>query len=123
DGDITREPVPVFAVRDGQLSCRYVRAPIAAGHRDAGVPLSDAQIAALDEFDRLASSPELRLAFTLQPGDLLMVNNLTVLHARTQFVDHDEPERRRHLLRLWLEGGQGFRAVPPVLNYFNGGAC
>lgn len=121
DGPITREPVPIFALQDGRLSCRYVRAPIAAGHRDSGIPLSDEQIAALDLFDQLAASPELRLTLRMEPGDLLMINNLSVLHARTQFEDFPEPERRRHILRLWLEGWPGFRPVPPQINFFNGG--
>lgn len=123
DGAFTRELVPVFAVRNGQLSCRYVRSPIAAGHKEAGVPLSDAQIEALDLLDRLSASPELRLAFRMRPGDLLLMNNLCVLHARTQFEDHTEPQRRRHMVRLWLEGFEGFRAVPRQLNFFNGGQC
>ncbi len=123
DGPYTREPVPIFAMQDGRLSCRYVRAPIAAGHRDAGIPLTDAQIEALDMLDALASSPELRISFKMEAGDLLMVNNLAVLHARTRFEDFDEPERKRHILRLWLEGWPGFRPVPRQLNYFNGGEC
>ena len=123
DGPFTRELVPVFAQERGQLSCRYVRSPIAAGHREAGVPLTDAQIEALDLFDKLCASPELRLSFRMQPGDLLLLNNLAVLHARTQFDDHPEIEKRRHMVRLWLEGPEGFRAVPAPINFFNGGHC
>jgi len=123
DGPYTRELVPVFAEAAGHLSCRYVRSPIAAGHKDAAVPLTDAQIEALDLFDRLASSPGLRHSFRMQPGDLLLVNNLTVLHARTRFEDHAEQSMRRHMIRLWLEGFPGFRPVPRQLNFFNGGSC
>lgn len=123
DGPFTRYKVPLFAVQDGKLSCRYVRSPIAAGHKEAGVPLTDAQIEALDLFDRLAASPALRLAFRMQPGDLLLVNNLAVLHARTQFEDHADPARRRHMVRLWIEGQPGFRPVPAEMNFFNGGRC
>jgi hypothetical protein len=123
DGPLTRELVPVFAQQSGRLSCRYVRSPIAAGHRDAGLPLTDLQIEALDCFDRLASSPDLRISFRLRPGDLLIANNLTVLHARTRFEDHAETNRRRHMIRLWLQGPPGFRPVPAQLNFFNGGAC
>lgn len=123
DGPFSRERVPVFAQEQGRLACRYVRTPIAAGHKEAGVPLSDAQIEALDCFDQLASSPGLRVSFRMRPGDLLLVNNLAVLHARTQFEDHAAQDRRRHMVRLWLEGLTGFRPVPPVLNFFNGGAC
>ena len=31
------------------------------------------------------------------------MNNYTVLHARTGFEDWPDPNRRRLLLRLWLE--------------------
>lgn len=123
DGAYTRDLVPVFAREGGQLSCRYVRSPIAAGHKEAGLPLTDAQIEALDLMDKLCASPGLRLAFRMQPGDLLLVNNLAVLHARTQFDDHPELERRRHMVRLWVEGFEGFRAVPRQINFFNGGGC
>lgn len=123
DGAYTRDLVPVFAQEGGQLSCRYVRSPIAAGHKEAGVPLTDAQIDALDLLDKLCASPGLRLAFRMQPGDLLLVNNLAVLHARTQFDDHAELEKRRHMVRLWIEGFEGFRAVPRQLNFFNDGGC
>lgn len=123
DGPFTRERVPVFARENGQLSCRYVRSPIAAGHKEAGVPLTDAEIEALDVLDKLCASPELRLAFRMQPGDLLLLNNLTVLHARTQFDDHVEISKRRHMVRLWLEAPPGFRAVPRQINFFNGGRC
>lgn len=123
DGPYSRNLVPVFAQREGRLACRYVRTPIAAGHKEANIPLSDAQIQALDYLDQLASSPALRLSFRMQPGDLLVVNNLTVLHARSEFEDHDAMAQRRHMIRLWLEGFDGFRPVPSVLNFFNGGQC
>ena len=48
------------------------------------------------------------------PGDVQFVHNHTVLHARAAFEDHDEPERRRHLLRLWLSARQG-RPLPGFL--------
>jgi hypothetical protein len=123
DGAHTRDRVPVFAQEAGQLSCRYVRSPIAAGHKEAGVPLTDAQVEALDLLDKLCASPRMRLALRMQPGDLLLVNNLAVLHARTQFEDHADLDKRRHMVRLWLEGFEGFRAVPRQLNFFNGGRC
>jgi hypothetical protein len=41
------------------------------------------------------------------------VYNHSMLHDRTAFVDWPEPERRRHLLRLWLSI-PGDRLLPPV---------
>jgi len=38
----------------------------------------------------------------LQPGDIQLVHNHTILHDRTAFEDFVEPERKRHLLRLWV---------------------
>lgn len=38
------------------------------------------------------------------------VNNYTVLHSRTGYIDYEEPERRRHMLRLWLKI-PGFRKL------------
>jgi len=40
----------------------------------------------------------------MERGDLQLLNNRLLLHARTAYQDHPEPERKRHLLRLWLLG-------------------
>ena len=102
--------IPVFGLKGGHLTCRYQRAGIAAGHRTAGVPLTDLELRSLDMFDEAAKAPEHRLAFYLERGDMLIVNNYTMLHARTGFTEHPEAERRRHLVRLWLDA-DGFRDV------------
>jgi len=39
------------------------------------------------------------------------------MHARTRFTNFPEPERRRHLVRLWLDA-EGFRDVPKEFNLF-----
>ena len=110
---------PVFALRAGQLSCRYQRAGIAAGHKGRGVPLTDLEIEALDLFDAVARAPHNRVEFTLGRGDMMVVNNYAVLHARTGFTQFPEPERARCLVRLWLDDA-GFRDVPPEFNLMAG---
>ena len=109
--------VPVFANRNGQLSVRYQRAGIAAGHKERGAPLSERDIAAFNFFDEIAKAPENRLAFYLEPGEMVVINNYTVMHARSQFTNYPEPERQRRLIRLWLDA-PGFRDVPPEFNLF-----
>jgi hypothetical protein len=47
----------------------------------------------------------------LQPGDMQFVYNHAQLHDRTAFVDWPEPDKKRHLLRLWLSLA-GDRALP-----------
>ena len=36
------------------------------------------------------------------PGDMQFVYNHNLLHDRTEFIDWPDPDKRRHLLRLWL---------------------
>ena len=48
-------------------------------------------------------------------GDIQWLKNATILHARTEFEDHDEPERKRHLLRLWLTSRRTFADGDPLL--------
>jgi hypothetical protein len=38
----------------------------------------------------------------LQQGDIQLINNYVVMHSRTEYEDWPEPERKRHMLRLWL---------------------
>jgi alpha-ketoglutarate-dependent taurine dioxygenase len=109
--------VPVFSVINNQLSCRYQRTGIAAGHRERGVPLTEEDIAAFNLFDELARAPENRLSFYLERGEMMVINNYTVMHARTEFANYPEPERQRRLVRLWLDA-PGFRDVPREFNLF-----
>ena len=93
--------MPVFMAEDGVFAVRYVRDYIEDAQRHPGVPpLAAVQVEALDLLDRTADALALDMDF--QPGDMQFLNSYLTLHARTAFEDHPEPERRRHLLRLWL---------------------
>jgi alpha-ketoglutarate-dependent taurine dioxygenase len=81
---------------------RYLRYWIEAGHVRAGVPLTAAQAEALGALDGVLAEPALRAEFFLRPGEMLFINNRWLLHNRTAFEDHPEPQRRRHLVRLWV---------------------
>jgi hypothetical protein len=106
--------IPVFNYHDGLVSAIYQRQYIESARRFPGVePLSALQIEALDMLDQLANDPKLNLMMELQPGDIQLVHNHTILHDRTAFEDYPEPERKRHLLRLWL-APRGARALPEI---------
>ena len=95
--------IPIFNYHDGLVSAIYQRQYIESARRFPEVaPLTDIQIEALDLFDEWANDPKLNLMMELQPGDIQLVHNHTILHDRTAFEDYAEPERKRHLLRLWL---------------------
>jgi len=95
--------IPVFNWHRNLLSTIYQRQYIESARRFPGVgQLSRAQLEALDLFDEIANDPELNLRMEFHPGDMQFVHNHTILHDRTAFEDFPEPERKRHLLRLWL---------------------
>jgi len=95
--------IPVFNYHKGLVSAIYQRQYIESARRFPGVPpLTAQQIEALDLLDQLANDPKLNFTMEFEPGDIQLVHNHTILHDRTAFEDYFEPERKRHLLRLWL---------------------
>jgi hypothetical protein len=116
-GDLPYTPyrVPVYSNTEGKVSARYVRTYVEAGEAAAGRPMGAVELAVLDRFEEVTKRTEVMLEFTLQPGEIYFINNYTILHARTAFDDGDaEEDRRRHLLRLWLEV-PSMRAVHPYI--------
>src|SRR5262245_45388355 len=103
DRGVSERPIPVFGFRDGVVSCRLIRNQINAGAVKRGVPLTTLEKEALDFLDEQTRRPDLRLDLDLQPGDIRLINNYTILHSRTGFVDGPEPHQKRHMLRLWLK--------------------
>ena len=98
---------PIITWDGRELTVRYLRYWIEAGHEKAGQPLTADERRALDIFDAVLARPELRIEFALRPGEAYFINNRWILHNRTAFTDYAEPERRRHLVRLWLRAGDG----------------
>ena len=110
--------VPVFSRCNDVLSCVYLRAFIDMAAEDLGEPLGDEDKAALDCFQELSERADLQLALNLEPGDAYLANNYTVLHSRTAFEDHDAPDKRRYLLRLWLKAIDGRPVVDAVRRFY-----
>jgi alpha-ketoglutarate-dependent taurine dioxygenase len=95
---------PVFSVKEGQLCCRYSRFYTDRAQTYTGVPpMSEAQLTALDTFDSyLYDEQRWQYRREFERGDVLFLNNHVVLHSRTQFVDGQNAEQRRHLYRAWI---------------------
>jgi hypothetical protein len=105
---------PVYNDYEGHLSAIYAPHYVRSSQRFPEAPrLTEQDYAALDCFDALAEDAELRLDMELRPGDIQFAHNHTILHDRTAFEDWPEPERKRHLLRLWL-AAPGARPLPPA---------
>jgi hypothetical protein len=100
---VSDRPIPVFGHKDGVVSCRYIRNQINAGAVKREVSLTTLEKAALDYLDEQTRRPDLRLDMDLELGDIQFINNYTILHSRTGFMDGPEPHQKRHMLRLWLK--------------------
>ena len=102
----------VFYPDEERVTCIYARDFIDAAQRHSHVaPLTTEQVDALNLIDELAASGDLRLDIDFLPGDIQFLHNHQILHARTSYEDWPEPERRRHMLRLWLSTEDG-RSLP-----------
>ena len=115
---VTSRRIPVFSYYEGKLSAGYVRKGIEQGRVARGVPFSETEQKALDVIDMLANRDDLRLDMMLEPGDIQFCNNYTTFHSRTDFIDYDEPERKRHLLRIWLYVSDGRPLAPEFANRY-----
>jgi hypothetical protein len=106
--------IPVYSWYEGELTVFYQRQYFDSAQRFPDARhLTDEDVAALDAFDTLANDERLTLTMRLTPGDIQFVHNHTLLHDRTGFRDSAAPERKRHLLRLWL-ACEGARPLPPA---------
>jgi hypothetical protein len=96
--------LPAFTERKGRLFVRYIRPYIAAARRHADAPQpSEAAERGMDAIDAMCADPAYHLSMLMEPGDMQLVDNYHVLHARRGYVDDRESGRVRHLKRLWLE--------------------
>ena len=110
---------PVFDRAGGGLHCSAGFYHIRKGHDLPGAPaMTGEQREAQLFLDGLCPSVEFSMAF--EPGDIQLVNNGLILHNRTAFEDWPEPERRRHLLRLWLRVPDMHRGAAYFENWRNG---
>ncbi|HEY0167686.1 MAG TPA: TauD/TfdA family dioxygenase [Jatrophihabitans sp.] len=82
----------------------YLREYVEIGHRHPHVPaLTPRQVAALDALDALLDDPEVQSSIRLEPGQLIVINNRSLLHGRTAFVDAPDGGPRRLMLRTWIQ--------------------
>lgn len=101
--------LPVCFDVEGRLRTFYIGWYIRDAQRHADAPrLTAAQAEVIDLIDAIAAAPEVALDMDFRAGDIQLLKNSAILHARTEFEDFDDPARKRHLLRLWLNPRSDF---------------
>jgi hypothetical protein len=116
DGAPTEWRLPIYTYHNGMLSCAIRRMAIETARLN-GMPYTELENKALEHLDRTAAREDLRYDMNLEPGDIQLLNNFITFHARTDFVDADDPAEKRHLLRLWLQlpDGRSFLSKYPTI--------
>lgn len=102
--------IPIFNFNEGYFSANIEPTYTRSAERHDGVPPMSAEAeAALALVEALAA--ELRLDIAFERGDMQFLCNHVIMHSRRAFEDYPEPERRRHLLRIWVVD-KGCRPLP-----------
>jgi hypothetical protein len=98
------EPVclaPYFSWRDDRLFARANSSLVRKGYEVSDEAMDNKLTEALNAIDEVSAAEDLWFGAPLQRGQIQYLNNHEVGHYRSEFEDFDEPERKRHLYRLW----------------------
>ncbi len=108
---------PIYSDHDGKFAARDIKTHIFSAHQDHPElgPLSPRQLEAMQLVDTLARDPKFHFSMMFKPGDIQLLNNHVTYHSRTAFDDFDAPDRKRHLLRMWLSVPNS-RALSPAMS-------
>ena len=76
----------------------------------AGLAMDSGLKHALQAIDKVTSSPDLGVEAPLTRGQIQYLNNHELGHYRSDFIDHDDEAKKRHLFKLWhrTEGDQTY---------------
>lgn len=101
-GKVQQKRIPVFAWQDARMSAwlNILLAELAA--QVSGQAFSDDERAALACVEEIANRPDMQLTFNQEPGDVLFINNLAVMHRREKYFDAEDAEQKRMLYRMWI---------------------
>ena len=72
------------------------------GHKMLNMAMDERTRESLESLDAVMEDPALGKSFAFEAGQIQIVNNRRLGHRRTGFKDWPEPERKRHLVRIWL---------------------
>ena len=113
-GKVNERRIPVFGWQGGEMSAwlNIKLAEIAADVSDGG--MSSEERAALDCLEEIAERPDVQLRFRQEPGDILFIHNMAVMHRRDRYEDHADPARRRLLYGMWTNLHQPRPVVPEL---------
>lgn len=91
-----------FEYQNGKLFFKYQREYVDRAYKILNQEMSEQQKLALDELDKTLQIEDNILTYSLKSGDMMFSNNKWLIHDRTDFVDYDDLELKRTLIRTWI---------------------
>lgn len=92
---------PYFSWRGDRLYARANSSLVRKGYEVAGQAMDEDLARALDAIDDVCGGDDLWFEAPLERGQIQYLNNHEVGHYRSGFRDHPNPNKKRHLYRLW----------------------
>ena len=111
-GKVQQKRIPVFAWHEGRMSAwlNIQLAELAA--EVSGQSFSQAERDALACVEAVANHPDMQLTFKQEPGDVLFINNLAVMHRREKYHDAEDEAQKRVLYRMWINLHRSQPVIP-----------
>lgn len=105
---------PIVSIKDGVFSMYAGAYYVLTAQEYPEVPrITSEQRELITMIDDIAMEPGMAIEMDFRPGDIQWLNNYAAMHSRTGFIDHEEPQRRRHLMRMWLKRDANRPLVEP----------
>ena len=109
-GEAKTSFAPMFSWKNGKLRCRANSSLVRKGYQVGKIEMDRVLKNALEAIDEVTSSTDLWIEAPLSRGEIQYLNNHELGHYRSDFFDHDDETKKRHLFRLWhrADGNQTY---------------
>ena len=93
---------PIFEYDGKMLKAQFNRRNVEAGYALMGYELDAEGSEALDALSEVLSDQALYTDFALETGQIVYMMNYQCAHGRTAYADVEDPDHKRHLVRIFL---------------------
>ena len=111
---ITGHRIPVFNFVAGEPDCFFLPAAIRGPNGEPRQELPAIEREAIDYLQAVAGRPDMKIDMLIDPATVQFINNRVILHARSDYQDWPQGDRKRHLLRMWVMMPSWPRRPPEV---------
>jgi hypothetical protein len=116
--DVTPYDVPIFSTNArGEVCINFTYSSILPALHALGRKLTTEEEEAIDFLRKVLIRQQVEVR--LERGEAAMANNFAMCHSRSDFVDGDDPTKRRCYLRAWMEVPVQDRRLPLGREFFH----